>query len=209
MSIQTRSLIGVSVLGFVTSVGALAAAQERIGAAVTPGSAVSIFGSRGQIAISSEAGAALTHTSISGVDGASTTFIFRPGIDYFVINRLSLGAFFGVDHQSVPTGSTTTIGVGPRVGYDIPFSDQFSFWPKAGFSYNSSSVKVDASDVGGVDIPESETSNNAIALNLFAPIMFHTHHYFAGIGPGLDTDLSGDAKATTFAVRVTLGGWLF
>lgn len=199
----------MSVLALALGVSGRAQAQERIGAATTPGSAVSIFGSPGQIAISSEAGAVLTHTSVSGVDGSSTTFIFRPGVDYFVIRRLSVGAFFGVEHQSVPTGSTTTIGVGPRVGYDIPFSDRFSIWPRAGLSFNSTSVKVDDIQLGGATIPGSETSSSGLALNLFAPIMFHTNHYFAGLGPALDTDLSGDAKATTFAVRVTLGGWLF
>jgi hypothetical protein len=209
MGTKTKCVVCGSVLGLVASFGSAAEAQEKIGADTTPGSAVSIFGTKGQIAISSEAGAALTRTSVSGVDGSTMTFVFRPGVDYFVIDRLSLGAFFGVAHESLPTGSSTTIGVGPRAGYDIAFSDQFSIWPKAGFSYNSTSVKADAMTVGGFEVPESETDNNAIALNLFAPIMFHTHHYFAGIGPALDADLSGDAKATTFAVHVTLGGWLF
>ena len=204
-----RGLAGPSVLALLLGISSRAQAQERIGAAVTPGSAVSIFGSPGQLAISSEAGAVLTHTSVSGVDGSSTTFVFRPGIDYFVIRRLSVGAFFGVEHQSATTGSTTTIGVGPRVGYDIPFSDRFSIWPKAGLSFNNTSVKVDDVQLGGVTISGSESSSSGLALNLFAPIMFHTNHYFAGLGPALDTDLSGDAKATTFALRVTLGGWLF
>jgi hypothetical protein len=209
MKAHTRGSLAISVFGLCTSLAGLASAQQPVGADVTPGSPVSIFGSRGQIAISSEAGAALTRTSVSGVDGSTTTFVFRPGVDYFLMDRLSLGAFFGVDYESLPSGSSTTIGVGPRVGYSIPFSDRFSIWPKAGFSFNSTSIKVDATTVGGVEVPESDTSNSAIALNLFAPIMFHAHHYFAGIGPALDTDLSGDAKATTFAVRVTLGGWLF
>lgn len=151
----------------------------------------------------------LTHTSVSGVDGSSTTFTLRPGVDYFLINRLSLGAFLGIDYQSVPGGSTTTFGIGPRVGYDIPFSDRFSIWPKAGLSFNSTSVNVDADEVGGIATPASDTSNSAMALNLFVPFLFHTNHYFAGLGPSLDTDLSGDAKATSFAVRITLGGWLF
>jgi hypothetical protein len=205
MKKHLRGMLSVSSVGLLTSFAGVGSAQERIGADVTPGSAVSIFGNQGQIAISSEAGAAFTHTTVSGVDGSTTNFVFRPGVDYFLIKRLSLGAFFGVDRESVPTGSSTTIGVGPRVGYSIPFSDRFSIWPKVGFSYNSTSIKTDA--IGG--LPESDTSNNAIALNLFAPIMFHHYHYFAGIGPALDTDLSGDAKATTFAVRVTLGGWIF
>jgi hypothetical protein len=208
MNPYTR-LIAVSVLVFAASAGSQASAQEQVGARVTPGSAVSIFGDKGQIAISSEAGAEFTRTSVSGVDGSSTTFVFRPGVDYFLIKRLSLGAFFGAAYQSQPGGNTTAIGVGPRVGYDIAFSDRFSLWPKVGFSFNSSTVEVDAETVGGVEVPASETSNSAIALNLYAPILFHTNHYFAGIGPALDTDLSGDAKATTFAARVTLGGWIF
>ena len=202
-------LVGGLTFGLLLGLAGPAKAQEPVGAKVTPGSPVSIFGNRGQIAISSEAGATFTHTSVSGVDGSTTTFVLRPGVDYFIIDRLSLGAFVGVDHQAVPSGSSTTFGVGPRVGYDIAFSDYFSIWPRAGFSYNSSTIKVDAENVGGVEVPGSEASNNAVALNLFAPLLFHTNHYFAGVGPALDTDLSGDAKATTFAVRVTLGGWLF
>jgi hypothetical protein len=39
--------------------------------------------------------------------------------------------------------------------------------------------------------------------------MFHpVQHFFAGFGPFLDTDLSGDARATVFGGKLTLGGWL-
>lgn len=205
----TQCLLVLALAASSVSTSGLASAQETVGARVTPGSAVSIFGTKSQIAISSEAGAVFTTTSVSGVDDSSTTFVLRPGVDYFLINRLSLGAFFGVQSQSQAGGSSTTFGIGPRVGYDIPFSDRFSIWPRVGFSYNATTVKVDAQNVGGINIPGSSTSNNAMALNVFAPFLFHTNHYFAGLGPALDTDLSGDAKATTFALRVTLGGWLF
>lgn len=210
MNKVARVLAGGLAFGMSLGLATQAQAQEQpIGANVTPGSPVSIFGSRGQIAISSEAGATFTHTTVSGVDGSSTTLVLRPGVDYFIVDRLSLGAFVGLDRQALPGGSTTTFGIGPRVGYDIPFSNHFSIWPRAGVSYNSTTAKVDAEDVGGVEIPGAETTNNAVALNLFAPLLFHTHRFFAGVGPALDTDLSGDAKATTFAVRVTLGGWVF
>ncbi len=195
--------------GIVGLIGTSAGAQETVGARTTPGSPVSVFGSKGQVAISSEAGATFEHTSVSGVDGSKTSLVLRPGVDYFLIDRLSLGAFVGVDYSSVPGGSSTAFAIGPRVGYDIAFSDHFSLWPRAGLSYNTTTVKSDADNIGGVSVPSVESTNNAIALNLFAPILFHTNHYFAGVGPALDTDLSGDAKATTFAVRVTLGGWVF
>ena len=56
----------------------------------------------------------------------------------------------------------------------------------------------------------SETvSGSHVALNIFAPVMFHpVQHFFIGFGPALGTDLSGDAKVTTIAGRLTLGGWL-
>lgn len=200
-----RPLLVGSIVALVTSFGATAAAQEAqtIGAATTPGSAVSVFGNRGQVAISSEAGATFSHTTVSGFDGSTTSLVLRPGVDYFLIKRLSLGAFVGVDHQVTPGGSTTTFGVGPRLGYDIAFSDHFSVWPRLGFSFNKTSTKID------LPTASSSISNSAVALNLFAPFLFHTNHYFAGVGPALDTDLSGDPKTTTVALRVTLGGWVF
>lgn len=168
-----------------------------------------VFGGRGQLAIMGEGGALVTHTSVSGQDGSTTTVLIRPAIDYFLIDHLSLGAFTGVEYSASPGGSTTTYGIGPRVGYDIPLSERFSVWPKAGFSFNSTTVKFDSINVGGISTPSTSESNSALALNLFVPIMFHTNHYFAGFGPSLDTDLSGDAKTTTIAARLTVGGWLF
>jgi hypothetical protein len=127
-----------------------------------------------------------------------------------LIKRLSLGAFVGIDHQAEEPRSTTIFSVGPRVGYDIAFSDHFSVWPRVGFSYNSTTAKIDSqTSAAGIKTPSSSDSNSALALNLFVPFLFHTNHYFAGVGPALDTDLTGDPKATTVALRVTLGGWIF
>jgi hypothetical protein len=39
--------------------------------------------------------------------------------------------------------------------------------------------------------------------------MFHpVEHFFLGVGPAFDLDLTGDEKATTIAARLTLGGWM-
>jgi hypothetical protein len=155
-----------------------------------------------------EAGALFTHTSLSG-EGSTTTVLFRPAVDYFLIDHLSLGAFTGIEYSAAPGGSTTTYGIGPRVGYDIPLTDRFSLWPKAGLSVNSTTVKIDATSIAGITTPATSDSNTALAFNLFVPLMFHSHHYFAGFGPSADIDLSGHPKATTIALRLTLGGWLF
>lgn len=176
---------------------------------VNPNSPAGVFGERGQLAIMGETGAVFSHTSISGVDGSSSTIVLRPGLDYFVIDHLSIGAFTGIEYTSSPGSSTTRYAIGPRVGYDIPLSERFSIWPKAGLSFNSTTVKLDAVTIGGVRTPETSDSNTAMALNLYVPVMFHSHHYFVGIGPSLDTDLTGDPKTTTISARLMVGGWLF
>ena len=166
-----------------------------------------VFGDKGQTTISSDAGLAISSSSISGVHGSTTTIALRPAVDYFVANNVSLGGFVGLDYVSNSGAHATTFAIGPRIGYNVAFSDRFSFWPKLGFSYSSTSVSVGTPVTGGTF---SETaSGSQVALNIFAPVMFDpVQHFFIGFGPALDTDLSGDAKATTIAGRLTLGGWL-
>jgi hypothetical protein len=207
---KVSAALGLSLLFSTFSLAAAAQTQPDPGMPkVDPRSPSGMFGGRGQLAIMGEAGAFLTHTSVSGQDGSKTTFVLRPAIDYFVIDHLSVGAFTGLEYSSAPGGSVTTYGIGPRVGYDIPFTERFSIWPKAGLSFNSTTVKFDASSIGGINVPSSSTSNTALALNLYAPVMFHSHHYFVGFGPSLDADLSGNAKTTTVSGRLVVGGWLF
>jgi hypothetical protein len=167
---------------------------------VDPDSPAAIFGAQRQIAISSDAGLSISNTSLSGVDGSTTTLTLLPAIDYFVIDNLSVGGSIGLEYIHAPDAHSTRFQIGPRVGYNVPLSRLFSVWPKLGFSFTSTSLSP----------PEGDSeSNNAIALNLFVPVMLHpATHFFLGFGPALDTDLSGDNKATTIAGRLTIGGWI-
>jgi hypothetical protein len=168
-----------------------------------------VFGLEGQLAISSDAGLSISNTSISGQDGSATALVLRPAVDYFVIENFSIGGFLGVDYTSSPGGSSTVFAVGPRVGYNVPLSRSFSIWPKIGFSFASTSQKQDDVTVDGVTIEGDDESSTSLALNAFVPVMFHpVEHFFLGFGPALDTDLTGDVKATTLAGRLTLGGWM-
>ena len=171
--------------------------------AVAANSPSGVFGERGQITISSDAGLSISNTSTSGVDSSTTKLTLRPAVDYFLVNNVSLGGFVGLDYTSTSGVHSTTFAIGPRVGYNLAFAERFSFWPKLGFSYSSSSATV--------DVPSSSlnASGNHLALNVFAPLMFHpVQHFFLGFGPALDVDLTGEAKQTTIAGRLTLGGWL-
>ena len=208
-----KSIISV----LVTSAGALAApsvfAEEKAAArlpAVQADSPSGLFGDRHQLAISSDAGFSISNTSVSGIDGSTTTLVLRPAVDWFVIDSLSIGGFLGVDYSSTPGGSSTAFSVGPRVGYNVRFSERFSLWPKVGFSFASTTQKGDAQtlDDGSV-VPSEDVSSTSLQLNLFVPVMFHpVDHFFIGVGPAFDLDLTGDNKATTIAARLTLGGWI-
>lgn len=174
--------------------------------AVSAASPAGRFGDKKQLAISSDAGLELRHTSVSGQEGSTTTITLHPALDYFVLDNVSVGGFIGLDHTSASGRKTTIVSIGPRVGYNLTFSERFSFWPKVGLSYANVSTKEDPIVPGG---PSVDDSNGHLAFNVFAPVMFHpVQHFFLGFGPYLDTDLTGDAKTTSVGARLTIGGWL-
>jgi hypothetical protein len=165
------------------------------------------FGEQGQLAISSDAALSIRNTSIS--DGGSTlTLELAPAFDYFVVNGFSVGGFVSLDYTKSGDNHATRFGIGPRVGYNFTLSDLLSLWPKVGFSYAHTSVTGAIAITNDATI-ETTTSGNALALNLFVPLMLHpATHFFAGFGPFLDTDVTGDHKATVVGGKLTLGGWL-
>jgi hypothetical protein len=165
------------------------------------------FGAQGHLAVSSDAGFSLTHTSIGDNGGDSTNVLFMPAADYFVIQNLSLGGFVGVDYLSFGNDvSTTTFTIGPRVGYDIALADKFSFWPRGGFFFDSVSLST-TTTINGMS-QTSSASTTHLGLNLSAPFLYHpVPHFFLGIGPLLSTDLTGDRKQTTFGAGFTIGGY--
>jgi hypothetical protein len=160
------------------------------------------FGRASVLAFSSDSALTIQHSSQD-----VTTIQLAPSADYFIIDNLSLGGFISFDYSKSGAGDGSRIGVGPRVGYNIKLSDMLSIWPKAGFAFAHSSATVSA-QAGGVEVSETR-SGNALAMNLFAPLMVHpAPHFFGGFGPFLDVDLSGDDRVTMFGAKLTLGGWI-
>jgi len=179
------------------------------------------FGEKGQVAISAERLFGLTYDSASRtqngqdtsvkvthfsllsspvtIGGNAAGFVWagygspRVAGDYFLINRLSLGAALGYAHWSLktepaglnpaPTTSGDSFTFAPRVGYFLAFNDMIGFWPRGGFTYRTFS----ATDGGGRD-----SSGHDLAFTLEAPFAFTVipHVVFWG-GPTLDLGLSG------------------
>lgn len=166
-----------------------------------------VFGAKQQIAISSDAALRIQRRTISGAEGGTTGIELAPAADYFVAPNFSVGGFIGLDYTTSGESDSTRFSIGPRVGYNFPLSDFVSIWPKAGLSFAHTSTSM--STTVGSTTTTTKTSGDAIALNLFVPVMFHpVPHFFGGFGPFLDTDLSGDARATQLGGKLTIGGWL-
>jgi hypothetical protein len=167
------------------------------------------FGEAGEVAISSDAALSIRDTHIKGGPTAFNVLL-EPAADFFVVRGLSVGGFVGLDYSKSGDSHATRFGIGPRVGYNVGLSDLLSLWPRVGFSYAHTSISGSASiAAGGTSIQRSSGSGDALALNLFVPLMLHpAEHFFAGFGPFLDLDTIGDNKATSFGAKLTLGGWL-
>jgi len=169
----------------------------------TGGGPSRVFGESGQLALSSDVALLIQHSSQD-----ATTIQFAPAADFFVTRNFSVGGTIAIDYVAAKDSTTTRFSIGPRVGYNVAFTDNLGVWPKLGFSYSHTNVSTDL-PVGDKETDlVASASGDHITLNLFAPVMFHpVPHFFVGFGPFLDVDLSGKNKTTTFGGRLTLGGW--
>ena len=122
----------------------------------------------------------------------------RIGLDYFVIDRLSVGGSLifrtssGETEQEGPvTGSSddesTTIFVfAPRAGYALMFNDVVGIWPRAGFSYYNRSTDEEE------QVGTREESENGLALTLEGMFVISPmNHVGFTVGPTFDIGLTG------------------
>ena len=237
---QTRTFIGL-VVGLITVAGSASAQypypqpppppppQPAYGYGYAPPAPapryVEHFGGPGTFAVSNDANVSIIGQSVSNNGGSSWTLSLAPAADYFVMQGLSLGGQISYTHSSETSGSgtmngaavpsttisTNTFGIGPRVGYNIPFNDVVSFWPKLGLVFSDTSVGGQGGAPG--------SSGNTFDLVIFAPFLFHpAQHFFVGIGPYFQTDLTSSAsaagvsqtnvpKTTSYGLQFTVGGW--
>lgn len=164
------------------------------------------FGEAKQWTFSTDAALAVERRTLRTT--TTTSLSVFPAADYFLVKNLSLGGGLGMGYQKAGRDHAVAFKVGPRVGYNFELTSLLSLWPKIGVAYSYTRAEVGEPSASGEPSPLNE-HNNGVAVNMFAPIMLHpAPHFFAGFGPFLDTDLSGNNRATTWGFRLTLGGWL-
>jgi hypothetical protein len=163
----------------------------------------------------------------------------RVAFDFSIVNRLTLGGSFafaiglGGKHEenlgnnvsrTNDTPKTTIIGFAPRVGYVLPLSHAFAFWPRAGFAFYSVSSKVDGVGQGGATVTTS-SSDSLLSLDLDPQfVVAPVRHFFFNFGPIINIPLTGSRSIDTtigsntnttkndlsvfhFGLTAGLGGW--
>jgi hypothetical protein len=179
------------------------------------------LGAVGQLVFSDDL---LVQVARSSQNGQSqSAILLQPAIDVFVSPNLSIGGQVRIGVASTDSGAvmplgvisngpgdTTTIGLLPRIGFNIPIGPTASIWPRASVAYVHNSF---TSNGGGYS-----TSSYTVSFIGFVPVLFQpVSHFFIGGGPYLSTDLiskfeSGgtsvdSAKTTEFGLLSTVGGY--
>lgn len=172
------------------------------------------FGDAGQVVFSAErmfgAGWTWESVEVGEEDLTDTTFnvsvltnplanvtntysIPRVGIDFFIVDNLSIGAALGFAYASFspddqlqaanPFESVTAFLAAPRIGYAFMFGDHIGIWPRAGVSW------ITATFSGEGDLKQKA---ERFALTAEIPFVIQpTENAAFLIGPTLDLGLSG------------------
>jgi hypothetical protein len=181
-------------------------------AALPPPAADIGFGTPGQFVVSDDMQMALLRRrqTIMGMTTDMTSVQLRPALDYFVARNLSIGGQLRIGYASGDNGvgtTITTLGLVPRIGYNLALSPTSSIWPRVGLGYPHTSYDNGAS--GAYNF-----SSYTVTLDVFVPPLFQpVPHFFLGGGPFLTTDLVSKlqgmdtTKTTDIGLMSTIGGY--
>ncbi len=135
----------------------------------------------------------------------------RVGVDFTVIDRLTVGGFVafglglgGSNKTEVVTGATrneasldagdgTLFGIGPRVGYILPLADVLALWLRGGFSFYAQTNRDYDFDNNNRVRRSLTTTSFSIDLDPQLAIVPIEHFYFS-FGPLLNIPVAGSRK---------------
>jgi len=112
------------------------------------------------------------------------------------------------DERASGTEEAWSLAIGPRVGFDVPISRFFSFYPQAELLF------------GALGLQSTKVGNAVgvlVAVNAYAPLLLHlAPHFFMGFGPTVFRDLAIAGVSQVFVpnletqagVATSVGGWL-
>jgi len=183
------------------------------------------FGTAGRFVITGSFALSAGFTGHSPSDATSFSVRFVPALDYFVARNLSLGGFVLGTYDNATTSipyakidtTTSAVGLGVSVGYNVPISQLFSWWLRSELAFalahrkNEGTLAQGLSSTGAVS--GSSTDEEVLVASLYLPFLLHpVPHFFIGFGPEAFYDLvhkvgAGDDQRFHFGASSTVGGW--
>ncbi len=175
----------------------------------------------------------LAHEVVLGGGGGATWTSFQDtstwmvsgslsiGVDYFVVDRVSVGVGFDLSYAHTSsidfaTGSPFTseqwsVALSPRVGYDVPLSPRFSIDPRAAFGFGPLGASLSEQGLGNLS-----GARFRAYVSAFVPLRYHVvPHFFVGFGPSVSRDLTNadltfhfENRSTTVGAALEMAGWL-
>lgn len=167
------------------------AAGEAAGFAPTSTSGGTGFGAPGQIVISMGP-TTDEHVFFHKQSGGGWQLQLSPALDYFLTARVALGGVVGYRYDSGGAGSTR-FTLGGRVSTNFDINDRFGVWPTGGLFFERTYAN------------HASTTNTW--LELYAPFLFHlAPHFFVGVGPSFQLNLSGP-DTNQIGIDSVIAGW--
>lgn len=180
-----------------------------------------VFGMRGQYVLTGEIGSAIYASTFEGTPSSIEGVSLSPGFDTFVAPNLSLGVGASLVTTSQTSASlsgnvdrqdASSIGVGPRIGFNAPIGRWQSFYPR--FVLAGGYETIAASGSSGTR--PVDYGGGFVTASIFAPYLLHpAPHAFFGLGPWVRRDFfrgvsspGSGALSTALGASFIVGGWL-
>ncbi len=170
-----------------------------------------VFGERGQLVPAGSL--SLYRFAQTAPDGTSTSEVritATPGLSVFVARNFLLGLALYYNSLSPSEGRQwSSLGATLQVGYNVRLSNKVSLLPQLSFALSGTTGTLDADTV----------KYRTTTASAYLPILWHVApHFFIGIGPDYQTDLTATVessgsespsnKNSWLGVATTIGGWL-
>jgi hypothetical protein len=191
--------------------------REGAGPAEPEQAAAEVFGKTGQVVLTAATDASVDYRTYSHSNDSQTDVTIAPGVDYFVIDGISVGGHVAIGYSSGTlldsSGSsseftTNTLGVAPHVGANLTLTSLASIWLRGEVGYGTIKQSISSASGGG------ELARTRYWASLSAPVLLHpASHFFVGLGPFVFHELSDkdqyarEFDATELGVDLVLGGW--
>ena len=174
------------------------------------------FGRPGQFVVTGASVIGFSSTNYDNSPASHVSVNLSPGIDYFVLRNVSIGATLDAGYADDKTGSTGNVAetqtlsfsVAPRIGWNAPLGQFFSWYPRLAIGFTAAHEQETPANSA------SSTGNSVGAwFSLYAPFLAHVApQLFIGFGPTLShsflhNDGVANGDPTHFGAVAVVGGY--